>query len=226
MGVTGIPINRDFINSSPDIFARPNDWRKISQLVSEGQQKVAMLCAIYDQPSNIVSFRVSGSFVVDWGDGSTETFVSGTLAAARLGHIDSLANPETFKADVASIVADIGTLLNRATEARLATLDVAGALANTSNADAFKAVGFAVPSDVQVDGGFSVDDRTALATARDAAESAAELTAEAMALQGQLTGDPLTADASTGRIETASGKGIDVTETEEGDRKTYTRRDV
>jgi hypothetical protein len=85
MGVLGIPINsRVFAQSESEgsLFVRPADWLPIDPLVEAGQQKVVFLCAIFDQPTNVVSMRISGAFTVDWGDGSApENFAAATLAS-------------------------------------------------------------------------------------------------------------------------------------------------
>ena len=85
MGVLGIPINsRVFTQIEPEgaLFVRPLDWLPIDPLVESGDQKVVFLCAIFDQPTNVVSMRISGAYTVDWGDGSApENFSDGTLAS-------------------------------------------------------------------------------------------------------------------------------------------------
>lgn len=84
------------------------------------------------------------------------------------------------------------TLLARASELRLAKLDVAGTLANTANADTFKATGFATPGDVTTA-------QTALATA--IGTKASQSSVNAIPTNPLLTNDPRV--PTTGTLATA-----------------------
>ena len=59
---------------------RPSDWLPMPTF-AEGEQKVALLVAVYDDDSEYVAFKAAGAYTVDWGDGSAaENFASGATA--------------------------------------------------------------------------------------------------------------------------------------------------
>ena len=51
---------------SPDPYSRPADWLEMPTL-TEGQQKVVGLHAVWPHDSNFCAFTVSGAYTVDWG---------------------------------------------------------------------------------------------------------------------------------------------------------------
>ena len=60
--------------------ARPADWLPMPAF-TEGEQKVALLVAVYDDDSEYVAFKAAGAYTVDWGDGSAaENFATGVTA--------------------------------------------------------------------------------------------------------------------------------------------------
>ncbi|MDD2988936.1 MAG: BspA family leucine-rich repeat surface protein [Zoogloea sp.] len=51
-------------------WSRPADWLAMPSFAA-GEQKVAILMAIFDNETNAVAFYNSGAYTVDWGDGTT-----------------------------------------------------------------------------------------------------------------------------------------------------------
>jgi hypothetical protein len=65
---------------SPAPYSRPADWLTMPTL-TEGQQKVVGLHAVFPHDSNFCAFTVSGAYTVDWGDGSApQNYASGEKA--------------------------------------------------------------------------------------------------------------------------------------------------
>jgi surface protein len=61
-------------------YSRPSEWVALPT-VSASEQKVVLICAVYDNDSNFTSFVFQGNYTVDWGDGSgTSSFSSGVTA--------------------------------------------------------------------------------------------------------------------------------------------------
>lgn len=60
-------------------WVRPADWLPMPN-VSETEEKFVGLFAVYDLPENFVAVYFEGDYVVDWGDGSVESFASGEIA--------------------------------------------------------------------------------------------------------------------------------------------------
>ncbi|MEL7494632.1 MAG: hypothetical protein AAGJ95_11815, partial [Cyanobacteria bacterium J06554_11] len=121
MGVLGIPINsRIFTQNEPEgsIFLRPADWLPITQLVSDGDEKIVFLCAIFDQPTNVISFRISGAITVDWGDGTaTEDFAAGILASKNIDFLSvspTTATSSGFRQVIVTITPQSGQSLTSA----------------------------------------------------------------------------------------------------------------
>lgn len=70
-------------------WQRPFDWLQITK-PGLSEEKIVLLCAVYADGSNALALRVSvstGTFTVDWGDGSTPTtHTSDTNANAVLSY--------------------------------------------------------------------------------------------------------------------------------------------
>jgi hypothetical protein len=63
-----------------DKWQRPSEWIQLPDLTND-TQKIVALFAVYDNPSNFVTFRCTGAITVDWGDGTaTENINSGVTA--------------------------------------------------------------------------------------------------------------------------------------------------
>jgi len=60
-------------------YTRPADWLPISNLVVDGDQKVVMLHAIF-QDSNFCALQCAANYTVDWGDGVVENFAANVSA--------------------------------------------------------------------------------------------------------------------------------------------------
>jgi hypothetical protein len=73
-------------DSTVGAYVRPADWLSIDHLVTEGDQKIVMLTAVF-QESNFHAFRVTtstGNYRVDWGDGTVIDYASNTTAERNL----------------------------------------------------------------------------------------------------------------------------------------------
>lgn len=63
-----------------DKWQRNSEWIALPDLTNDAQ-KIVALFAVYDNPSNFVTFRCTGAITVDWGDGTaTENINSGVTA--------------------------------------------------------------------------------------------------------------------------------------------------
>jgi surface protein len=88
--VTALPAMTNYteVGSVPDAngWIRPADWLPISHLVTDGEEKVAALYAVWDAAgiakgyNNYCALYVTGNYTVDWGDGTVENFASGVQA--------------------------------------------------------------------------------------------------------------------------------------------------
>ena len=79
----GIPSASYSLITPSSTYTRPTDWLALPT-ITETDQKFVGLYAVYDNTSNFVALSAtvaSGSFEVDWGDGSApETYASGATA--------------------------------------------------------------------------------------------------------------------------------------------------
>ncbi len=60
-------------------WVRPSDWLAMPSFTA-GEQKVAILMAVFDNETNAVAFYNSGATTVDWGDGTVTNYPAGTQA--------------------------------------------------------------------------------------------------------------------------------------------------
>ena len=79
-----MPRNRDRVSEAvskkDDVYNRPSDWLAMPTIV-DGDQKVAVLVAVFNTGSNLCVVKCTGRYTVDWGDGSaTEGIASNTAA--------------------------------------------------------------------------------------------------------------------------------------------------
>ncbi len=67
---------------------------------TDGEQKICGLWAVYDHPLNYVSFSAAGNYTVDWGDGTTNNYSTGTTCTHTYTysdtHLDGTDRPVTF----------------------------------------------------------------------------------------------------------------------------------
>ena len=65
------------------VWTRPSDWLALPS-VTNGEEKVVILCAVFPSPQhNNVSLKFvvsAGNYVVDWGDGTSDTVAGGSQA--------------------------------------------------------------------------------------------------------------------------------------------------
>ena len=79
----GIMVHEPIGTAAPGgYWTRPADWLPLPDL-SEGQEKLVGLFAVYNHDSNFVAFRCAGAYHVDWGDGTSEDVASNTTAQHR-----------------------------------------------------------------------------------------------------------------------------------------------
>lgn len=57
-------------------YSRPTDWLDMPD-IQAGDQKIAVLVAIYEGAWNAFAFNIAGNYNIDWGDGSSEDINSG-----------------------------------------------------------------------------------------------------------------------------------------------------
>ncbi len=64
-------------------WSRPTDWLTMPTLI-DGEQKIAMLVAVYEHDSNFSAFTVSGgNYTVDWGDGNAAQNINDGVQAEQ-----------------------------------------------------------------------------------------------------------------------------------------------
>jgi surface protein len=87
-------------NPSTDQWVRPSDWLSITAPASN-EQKFVGLIAVFDQGSNYVALRASvssGTYTVDWGDGSAPvTVTSNTNAEKNYVYADLSSSTESSR---------------------------------------------------------------------------------------------------------------------------------
>lgn len=64
-------------NLTPEPYVRPVDWLPIDHLVSNGDQKIVILVAVFEE-GNFVGLECTGNYTVDWGDGTVVNTASGS----------------------------------------------------------------------------------------------------------------------------------------------------
>jgi hypothetical protein len=62
------------------LYQRPADWLNLPVL-SEGDQKLVGLYAVYNTDTNFISFKCQGAYTVDWGDGSVSENIDSNVMA-------------------------------------------------------------------------------------------------------------------------------------------------
>ena len=65
---------------SGNTWIRPLDWLTIP---TPGTQEVIGLMAVYDDGGNYVALQCTGSYIVDWGDGTVTNYPSNTVASRQ-----------------------------------------------------------------------------------------------------------------------------------------------
>lgn len=96
-------------------YCRPSDWLDMPELV-DGDDQINLLYAIWSGQTNYCAFDVvttSGDYVVDWGDGTSDTYASGTQAEheyAWTGVSSSTYSTRGYRQAMITISADTGGL--------------------------------------------------------------------------------------------------------------------
>ena len=74
-------INSITTGGSPtaDPYVRPSTWLDLPDNVA-GVEKVSILYALFDISTNMVAFTCQAAYTVDWGDGTSDNYTSGTKA--------------------------------------------------------------------------------------------------------------------------------------------------
>ena len=101
-----IPLFKSGLPPSP--YTRPVDWLTLPE-VSEGDQKVVGLHAVFPHDSNFVALQVSGAYTVDWGDGVVENYSGGASAYHKFDYNDLGAETECVRGYRQAIVTIIPT---------------------------------------------------------------------------------------------------------------------
>lgn len=73
------PNPSNIVPADNDEWVRPADWLPMPN-VSDTEQKVVGLFAVYNLPVNPIAVQFEGDYTVDWGDGAIEIFGSGEKA--------------------------------------------------------------------------------------------------------------------------------------------------
>jgi len=101
-GVVNIPFG-----GSPQPWVRNPSWVAMPS-VTNTEQKFVALFAVYPS-GNLVAFTAAGNYTVDWGDGTTQNFTSGTTAEREINYTAAaLANT-----DAPVTLTDAGDLVGR-----------------------------------------------------------------------------------------------------------------
>lgn len=67
-------------STSAPLWVRPSEWLALP-VIADTTDRTVMLHAVYNQPNNYMAMVVSGSYTVDWGDGtSPENIAAGVQA--------------------------------------------------------------------------------------------------------------------------------------------------
>ncbi len=82
----------DGFYTPPTPWERPSDWLTITPPLSS-EQKVVLLVSVYNNKSNLLAFRLTGNYTVDWGDGSPTQNVASTVIASREYDYASISSP-------------------------------------------------------------------------------------------------------------------------------------
>ncbi len=70
-------ITKSSKNVTKQYWVRPQDWLSVPAL-TESEQKVYILMAVVDKSTNYASVNFQGAYSVDWGDGTSNNYSSGT----------------------------------------------------------------------------------------------------------------------------------------------------
>ena len=117
-----LPINKQATSNE---WTRPTDWLSLPSMV-EGDSKIAGLVAVYPgdtgstgitASSNFVAFTVNGNYTVNWGDGTSQSYLSGVTAYKQYlweGASASTVTSYGFRQRVFQITPQAGAVLTRA----------------------------------------------------------------------------------------------------------------
>jgi hypothetical protein len=88
--------SQEYYESVYNSYQRPSEWLALPTL-TEGEQKVVGLYAIYPSNSTFVAFTCAGNYTVNWGDGTTEDFDASTIAQRNIQYESFSGQTETFR---------------------------------------------------------------------------------------------------------------------------------
>lgn len=74
-------------------FTRPSEWLTMPSIL-ESEEKIVGLFAVHPSDGNLVAFKCTGAYTVDWGDGFVEDFSSGVKAEHDFDYDDLSAGTE------------------------------------------------------------------------------------------------------------------------------------
>jgi hypothetical protein len=95
-------------------WTRPSNWLAMPS-ITPTDQKVALLCAVFEATSNFVAFVVAGNYTIDYGDGAGPSNVSsGVTAEKNIVYTNAAGSSDVgIAAAVAVTFTDAGDLVNR-----------------------------------------------------------------------------------------------------------------
>lgn len=74
-------------------WTRNSNWIAMPT-ITDSDQKIAILTAVFNNDTNKVAFTITGNYSVDWGDGSTENVNSGVMATHNYVYSDADLNSD------------------------------------------------------------------------------------------------------------------------------------
>ena len=78
----------DYYVSNPSAWTRNSNWIAMPN-ITDTDEKIAILTAVFNNDANKVSFVCQGAYTVDWGDGTTENFSSNAQATHTYNYTDA-----------------------------------------------------------------------------------------------------------------------------------------
>lgn len=87
--------------TSSTMWMRPKDWLKIPAVATNEQKAIGLIAVYPGTDSSFIAFSAtvssSGTYTVDWGDGTTNTYASGALASKIFDYSTILESTLTSK---------------------------------------------------------------------------------------------------------------------------------
>lgn len=100
-------------SAEPPLYSRPADWLPLPT-ITEADEKIVGLFPVFNIDVNLVAFVLEGDYTVDWGDGVSENYQSGTKAQHNYSWNDiqsSTLTSEGFRQVLITVTPSIGQQL-------------------------------------------------------------------------------------------------------------------